>query len=129
VVLAYGLVTTILWLAPLYGWVLLISAWAKRAPFLWAILPPLGIALFEHMAFNRGYISSLLLGRLDGGFDKAFVVPSKAALKAAGGIPHIGLAEIDAGKFLSTPGLWIGLLVAAAFFVGAVRLRRRREPA
>jgi len=40
----------------------------------------------------------------------------------------IGLAEIDFGKFLSTPGLWIGLAVAAAFIAVSVWLRRRREP-
>src|SRR3954469_7533219 len=26
-----------LWYAPVYGWLLLISAWARRAPFLWAV--------------------------------------------------------------------------------------------
>jgi hypothetical protein len=30
--------------------------------------------------------------------------------------------------FLSTPGLWGGLLVAAAFLALAIRLRRNREP-
>ena len=128
VVLAYGLVTMTLWLAPLYGWVLMVSAWAKRAPFLWAVLPPLGIGLFEHMAFDRGYVSSLLLGRLTGGFEVAFVVPTKASLKASGGIPQIGLDQLDPGKFIATPGVWIGLVVAAAFIAACVWLRRRAEP-
>jgi ABC-2 type transport system permease protein len=35
---------------------------------------------------------------------------------------------VDPGEFLSTPGLWIGLAVAAAFLAAAVRLRRYREP-
>ena len=30
--------------------------------------------------------------------------------------------------FLTTPGLWIGLAVTAAFLAGAVRLRRYRVP-
>jgi hypothetical protein len=34
----------------------------------------------------------------------------------------------DPAKFLSTPGLWIGLAFAAAFLAAAVRLRRYREP-
>jgi hypothetical protein len=29
---------------------------------------------------------------------------------------------------LSSPGLWIGLLVAGAFLAGAIRLRRHRGP-
>ena len=31
-------------------------------------------------------------------------------------------------RYLSTPGLWLGLIVAAAFVVAAVRLRRYRGP-
>lgn len=38
------------------------------------------------------------------------------------------LDQLDPAKFLSTPGLWIGLFVAAAFLLAAVRLRRSREP-
>jgi len=34
----------------------------------------------------------------------------------------------DPGKFLSTPGLWLGLVVAGAFLVAAARLRRYRGP-
>ena len=32
------------------------------------------------------------------------------------------------GQFLINPGLWIGLVVAAALLAAAVRLRRYREP-
>src|SRR3979490_1087826 len=35
VILFYGLVTLVLWQAPLYGWLLLVSGWARRATFLW----------------------------------------------------------------------------------------------
>jgi len=31
-------------------------------------------------------------------------------------------------KYLSAPGLWLGLLIAAAFVFAAVRLRRYRGP-
>jgi hypothetical protein len=31
-------------------------------------------------------------------------------------------------ELLATPGLWIGLIVAAIFLAMAVRLRRYREP-
>src|SRR6266849_1251595 len=38
--LLYHIVTVHgLWYAPLYGWLLLVSAWAPRAPFIWAFLP------------------------------------------------------------------------------------------
>ena len=32
------------------------------------------------------------------------------------------------GKYISTPGLWIGLIFAAAFVMAAIRLRRYRGP-
>jgi ABC-2 type transport system permease protein len=42
------------------------------------------------------------------------------------------LMEVISGltptQFFSTPGLWIGLAVAAIFLAAAVRLRRYREP-
>src|SRR5207253_9683040 len=39
VVLLYGLVAIALWYMPIYGWLLLVSVWARRATFLWAVLP------------------------------------------------------------------------------------------
>jgi len=38
--------------APVYSWVLLVSSWARRAPLLWAVLPPLAIGVAEKVAFN-----------------------------------------------------------------------------
>ena len=36
--------------------------------------------------------------------------------------------DITPANFLSTPGLWIGLVFAAIFLVAAVRMRRYRDP-
>jgi ABC-2 type transport system permease protein len=46
-----------LWCAPLYGWLLMVSAWAPRAPFIWAFLPPFVIcrAILEQ-AKNRASV-------------------------------------------------------------------------
>ena len=42
--LLYHLLTVhALWYAPFYGWLLLVSGWARRAAFLWAALPLLAI--------------------------------------------------------------------------------------
>jgi hypothetical protein len=38
------------------------------------------------------------------------------------------LAQLTPGKFLMTPGLWIGLIVAAGFVIAAIRLRRYHGP-
>src|SRR5437016_13261950 len=35
-VMLYGLIAIAFWQAPIYGWLLLVSAWSRRAAFLWA---------------------------------------------------------------------------------------------
>ena len=57
VILLYGIVTPSLWQAPVYGWLLLVSGWARRATFLWAVLPWLAICVVEKIAFNTAYFA------------------------------------------------------------------------
>jgi len=113
----YHLVTVHgLFYAPLYAWLLLVSAWAPRAPFLWAFLPPFVIYGVEKIAFNTSYFLNTLQYRLmgPGGGMAEHHEDFTATL-----IPH---------HFLSTPGLWSGLLVAVLFLYLTVRLRRSRGP-
>jgi ABC-2 type transport system permease protein len=125
-VLLYGLTVLTLWHAPLYGWLLLVSGWARRATFLWAVLPLLAIGVFERIAFRTSYFGSLLKYRLIGFAAHAFDLQGRDGVPVD---PHfIPLTLLTPGKFLSTPGLWIGLVVAAVFLAAAVRLRRYREP-
>ena len=109
-----------LWYAPLYSWLLLVSSWARRVPFLWAILPLLAIGMVEKIAFNTSYFVALLEYRLGGGDD--------AAMTATGSFPIDPMSHLTPGRYLSTPGVWLGLIVAAVFLVIAVQRRRNREP-
>ena len=109
-----------LWPAPIYCWLLLVSAWARRAPFLWAFLPPVALCYLEKIAFNSTHILSVLLERFTGtGTD---------AITPHGSMPMDPMTQLTPLRYLETPGLWIGLVVAAAFLAAAVRLRRYREP-
>ncbi len=128
VVLVYGLVTMTLWYAPIYGWLLLVSGWARRGAFLWALLPPLALCLVEKLAFNSTHLLMLLGDRLSGGYGHAFVTHAHVAGKGPPKVPLVGLSQLDPGKFVASPGLWVGLVIAAACIAGAVWLRRRREP-
>jgi ABC-2 type transport system permease protein len=110
-----------LWHAPFYGWLLLVSSWAKRAAFLWALLPPLAIGIVEKIAFNSSHFADLLLYQLSGG-------GRMDAAQVPGSAPFDMLGQFEPGRLLSAPGLWIGLAFAAAFLAAAVRLRRYREP-
>jgi ABC-2 type transport system permease protein len=108
-----------LWFAPIYGWLLLVSAWARRAPFLWATLPLVAIGGVEKIAFNTSHLAAILEQRMTGG--PADSVP-------ATGMSIDAMTPFTLGQLLSSPGLWIGLLITAAFLAGAVRLRRYRGP-
>jgi ABC-2 type transport system permease protein len=118
-ILLYGLIALALWHAPIYGWLLLVSGWARRATFLWAVLPFFAIGVLEKIAFNSTYLASLLKYRFMGHLAEAFVFDKRGV--------H-SLSQLTPGRFLSAPGLWIGLVFAAIFLAAAVRLRRNREP-
>ena len=122
IALLYGVIVIALWHAPIYAWFLLVSAWARRAPLLWAVLPALVAAAFERGAFGTNHLFTLLGYRLTGWFMQAFIDHEH------GGNPADPLESLTPGKFLATPGLWIGLAFAAACLAAAVRLRRNREP-
>jgi ABC-2 type transport system permease protein len=125
-VLLYATTVLALWHAPIYCWFLLVSGWARRAAFLWAVLPPLAIAAVENIAFHTSYLGSLLQNRLFGFAAAAF------DLKDKNGVPidahFIPLAQLAPGRFLSSPSLWVGLVFAAIFLATAIRLRRYRGP-
>ena len=122
--LLYGLIVIALWHAPLYGWLLLVSGWARRTTFLWAVLPPIALCIVEKIAFNTSHLASLLKYRLFGFSAEAFAFDANGATHGA----VDSLSQLTPGKFLGSPGLWIGLAFAAAFLAVAVRLRRDRSP-
>jgi len=106
--------------APIYGWLLLVSGWAKRLAFLWAFMPIAAILIVERIAFNSSYFADALGNRMSGGAEGAAFADSSMAMDP--------LAHIAPGRFLISPSLWIGLAVFAAFLAAAVRLRRSQGP-
>ena len=106
-----------LWYAPIFGWLLLVSAWARRTPFLWAALPPLAIGVVEKIAFNTSHFAAML-GNLIGG--------GEAGAASTG--DSMSMGALVTGHPLSAPSFWVGLAFAAACLAAAVRLRRNREP-
>jgi ABC-2 type transport system permease protein len=119
--LLYHLMTVhSLWIAPFYGWLLLVSAWARRAPFVWAFVPPVALCYLEKIANNTTHLTKLLVTRLAGNGMEAVMV--------SGSFPTHPMTQLTPGKFLASPGLWVGLAITAAFLAAAVRLRRDRGP-
>jgi ABC-2 type transport system permease protein len=109
-----------LWQSPIYAWLLLVSGWARRAPILWAALPPLTIGIVEKVAFNTTYFGSLIGSRFTGGSEGIAIMERGRAMD-----PMMLFAPLH---FLINPGLWIGLAVTAAFLAATVRVRRYRGP-
>lgn len=107
-----------LWYAPMYGWLLFVSAWAPRAPFIWAFLPPFLVGGVEYAVFNSKHFFNLLLNRLSG--PEAPAAPGSSMMQV--------MTSLTPWRFFSEPGLWIGLAIAAGFIAAAVRLRRSRVP-
>jgi ABC-2 type transport system permease protein len=120
-IMIYGLTVHALWHAPIYAWLLLVSGWARRATLVWALLPPLAIGVLEKIAFGTSHFASLLKYRAVGAMSAAF------SLEKGEGMV-LRLHQLAPAQFLMTPGLWIGLIAAAALLAAATRLRRRREP-
>ena len=120
VALGYIAVVLALWHAPIYGWLLLVSGRARRTALIWAVVPLLAIGTMERILFQSwrffGFLRYLLLGWIP----RAFVHVDD---------PMTDLIQSLAPlQLLSTPSLWLGLVVAAACIAGAIQLRRRGEP-
>jgi ABC-2 type transport system permease protein len=109
-----------LWQSPIYGWLLLVSAWARRTPILWALLPPVAIGFGEKIAFNTTYFGDLIGSRFTGGSEGVAVMGHHAWTAS--------LNLLVPAHFLINPGLWMGFAFTAICLAAAARVRRYRGP-
>ncbi|MEO7774888.1 MAG: ABC-2 transporter permease [Steroidobacteraceae bacterium] len=100
----------VLWYAPVGSWLLLASAWARRAPFLYALVPPFALIVGESMLFGSRVVRDYFTARLD---------------FPAGRLMH---RETDGG-LLTDPQLWLGVGIAAVLLTITIRVRRYRDEA
>jgi ABC-2 type transport system permease protein len=113
----YGLITHTLWYAPIYALALFISASVRRTPILWMVLPPIALVAFERMLLGTKAVGSFISYRLGGAMTEGF---------AAGHDPmHDRMSDLEVVRIFTSPGLWGGLIVAAALVAAAVRQRRK----
>ncbi len=120
--LLYHLLTShALWPAPVYCWLLLVSGWARRAPLLWAAIPVLAIGGVEKIVFHTSYFAGTIGSHFIGAAPAAVMAETEM-------LPTGPMTHITPDIFLGSPGLWIGLVLAAMFLAAAVRLRRYQGP-
>ena len=130
VVLAYGLLVQSLWYAPVFGWLLLVSAWAPRVPALWAVLPWLALGIIEGILFKSERILMFIGQRLQpvvpAAFRDSHMHEGHDGI-ASGHWREVLQSIIDPASFLAEPGLYLGLVLAAVFVAAAIWSRRYRD--
>lgn len=120
-----------LWLSPFIGWFLFVSASARRAPLAFAFMPIFILPMIEKIVFGSEFLARMF-------FVRTFQMPifgidseGVERMFEFGDLEQEELlslvAAIDLGKFLSSPSLWAGIAVCAAFTAGAIYLRRYRD--
>lgn len=120
-----------LWMSPFVGWFLLVSAYTKRSPMLMAMLPIIVLPMLEF-----SILSSRLL--IDAIYVRTVHIPIRRDIEFSGlfnqdnytldageGISLLGM--LDIGRFLGSPGLWLGLIVCGLFSTAAIYVRRFRD--
>lgn len=122
--LGYGYLLLTAVLLPYLAWLLLASNWARRAPFLWAVVPPLTLMILERWFLGSSYLVRLIFGHL-GDFLPATFNFSHDTMKNIGGGHDVA---VQPGlEFFAQPALWGGVFIAGLFIAGAIWLRRYRD--
>ncbi len=116
-----------LWALPALAWVLFVSAYASRLPFMWAVLVPIVIIAAEGMFFETYEVARWIAIQLGAWQDFAFqgVHPNIEGPRDVLGLVF-GRAQWEAFTYSVTSGrFWFGLVIAAGFVFGAIELRKR----
>jgi ABC-2 type transport system permease protein len=128
-----------LWAMPAIGWLLLVSAFARSKPFLWAVALPVavGVAIntFELLEAIRvpdtwywqHVVARILTSLVPASwFGKAFIERMEASDKG-GDAPEVLLDWSMIGSALGSMELWIGVVAGVAMIIAAIHFRRTRE--
>ncbi len=117
----------VLWYAPLAGYLLVVSAWVRRAPILVATLPVVLGPILEWVAFGTHHLKAFINYRVNGwwwllGLQNTRII-TKHSLYSVGA----ALEMLDFRALLTSIDLWLGLGATAALVYAAVRIRRYRD--
>jgi ABC-2 type transport system permease protein len=122
-------VTAMLWYAPVVAYLMLASAWAPRGPFLWAVLPPVGLWILEQVVVGSEHVGDFITDRLFGLY-RLLGQESDGEVNRTGGDLH-KIGEVDLvgslGDFYASADLWLGVVAAFLLLAGAMWVRRYRD--
>ena len=101
-----------LWTSPVYAWILLVSARARRAVLLLAFLPLIVIAMIERLIFGETSVAHALFDRGLG----RYWTP---------GLPLVSnMTSWPALNLLRSPALWTGVILASVTLLAVAQQRR-----
>ncbi|HVK50126.1 MAG TPA: ABC transporter permease [Pseudoxanthomonas sp.] len=133
------------WALPAVGWLMFCSAWARRLPFLWAVLVPLlSCAMISlvagivgsagHFEFPFGMLWYVVFyrGLLSVNPMSVYALPEvhEHAARVSVHSPDDVARVVDLSQTwqaFGTADLWIGAVIGAALIAAAIYLRRWRE--
>ncbi|MBJ7555024.1 hypothetical protein [Marinomonas spartinae] len=105
---------TSIWMLPFIGWVLLVSASAKKTPFLYLVLPLLALVLIEYTVLGSHHISQII-----GSYINVSDPRTEQNMLNVSGWYHIQ-------NVLSSVQCWLGLAASAGLLYATVWLRENR---
>ena len=133
-VLLYLLLAGTLWYLPLLGWLLLVSAWARRSPLMWAALAPCALALAEYIVLHTGRVWQVITARagfsafvsraFDGLRGSRMVIfdsgPQDVALSGASSLVDL----MRPAQFFASPEVWVGVAAGIGLIAATIWMRR-----
>ena len=113
-------VFSVLWYAPLAAYLMLASVVAKRMPLMYAVMPPITLGIAEILLFRTPHVFEFVANRLE---------PWPARISLVYTATEHGWSSLssDWWRLYLDPGLWLGLVTAAAMLYAVIRLRRYRD--
>lgn len=114
---------TIVWYLPIAGYLLLVSVWARKNSFLWAVLPLVALLAIEGLLMQSHHVADFLGRRLAGVFQIMAYEPT-SRVTADNALMEV-IAHI--GKVFTHVETWAGAAVGIALIFAAIRIRRYRD--
>jgi ABC-2 type transport system permease protein len=120
----------VMWYAPIAGYLLLVSVWARRNVFLWAVLPPVSLVALEGFFFHSTHVVQFI-GRRFSGYITEMNLDSNAFKDQVGHerMPSIDdvFSALDLSGMFTSAEAWAGIAAAAAMVFVTIRIRRYRD--
>jgi len=113
-----GYFTQLFWWLPLWGWLLLVSSTAPRAPILWALLVPIVVMFIEAVAFNSSHLANSVASHV-----KLTALPSQSAVLES----LDGSNARTLGDLWISSDMWLGIATGVVLIALAIFFRRRNN--